>query len=83
VRGDDRERQMETDPRSLRRSRACLIISIVVYLGLAWLSTLWLPDYAFIAWILVFFGAQSAAYLLVHEVRGDRDGSTVPREDER
>jgi hypothetical protein len=82
--GDDRlspTERAESEERGLWRFRACLIISVVVYLGLAGLSALWLPAYPVIAFVLVFFGAHSAAYLLFHEVRGETGGPS-PREEE-
>lgn len=70
--GNGLDRSSDADAGGMGRFRACLMIGVVVYLGLAWLSTRWLPDYPVIAWVLVFFGAQSAAFLFANEVRGDR-----------
>lgn len=79
-RGDDRhERPREADPewserRALRRYRACLIISIPAYLGLAaGVARVW-PHIPIIAWVLVLFAAQSAVHLLLHFLGADGGG---------
>lgn len=64
------DRIAKAEERGLRWFRACLAVSIVVYLGLAAASVVFAPGYPVIAFVLVAFGAHSAAYLFVHELRG-------------
>jgi hypothetical protein len=54
-------------------ARVCLTGSVLVYLGLAYLSARWLPNEPFIPFVFVFFAAHTAAYLLLKEVRGYND----------
>jgi hypothetical protein len=54
-------------------SRACLVIGVMAYLGLAAISIRWRPNEPFIASIWIFFAAHTAAYLLLKEVRGYDD----------
>lgn len=51
-------------------ARACLIVSVFVYLGFAAVSARWIPNEPFIAYIFIFFAAHTAAYLLLKEIRG-------------
>lgn len=54
-----------------RRYRVCLAASIPAYLGGAGAAAWWLPGQPLVAYVLAFFAAHSAAYLLTHLVRGD------------
>ncbi|HKI16490.1 MAG TPA: hypothetical protein VKA15_01350 [Isosphaeraceae bacterium] len=65
-----------TTQRGIWWSRGCLIGGIIVYLGLAVLAARWWPHEPFIASIWIFLSAHSAAYLLVHEIRGYEDESS-------
>jgi len=65
-----REKPAPADQRGLNAARVCLIGSVFVFIALAYLSALWLPNEPFIAFVFVFFAAHTAAYLLLMEVRG-------------
>jgi hypothetical protein len=60
------EKLVSAATRGLNRFRLCLVWSAIVYLGLAGLAARWLPGEPFVHWVLLFFSAHSAAYLLVH-----------------
>jgi hypothetical protein len=63
-------------PRSHRRryaSRAYLIVSVFVYLGLGDLAARWLPNGRFIAYVSIVFAVHTAAYLLITEARDYAD----------
>jgi hypothetical protein len=74
---ETRDDPLRDDQRRLRRFRVCLIGSIIFYIGLARLTACWLPGEPMISWVLIFFGAHSAAYLVAHELRGRRDHASL------
>jgi len=55
---------IDPEPKNLRRYRFVLGASIAVYLGGAAVVARWLPDYSFLACVLVVFGFHSAFVLL-------------------
>jgi hypothetical protein len=72
-RRETRNELVKAGQRGPNWSRACLVGSIIVYLGLATLISRWLPGESVLTWVLVLFSAHSAAYLLFHEIRGYED----------
>ena len=58
-------RRKTTEPRRPRRWKLFIVFSTAIFLGLAAIIALWLPDYRPIAWALILFTSCHVAFLVV------------------